>query len=319
MPKSAKARRFSLAAAAIVLLVGLGLLLWRPVSNAVTQWQMDSAIAAFEGESAESAAKEDATGANANDDAAMRARFSAYNERVRQGEAGAVNDPFSTAAQDDLGLDGEGVIATIDIPAMNCTLPVRFGATEANMAQGAAVVAGTSLPLGETDSNCVIAAHRGWNSAAMFRDIESLSIGDDVYVTNRWETLHYRVAEVRVVDPNDTAACAVQPGRDLVTLLTCHPYGVHPSPSRMLVYCERVSDEAASVDGSSGEGAEAEEASPTEAEIASPAAAENVEDGHSPLLLAENALFGIGCAVAAAFFLWLVVRRARKRRPRSRR
>ncbi len=301
MPKSAKTRRFSLVVAVAVLLIGLGLLLWRPVSNAVTQWQMDRAIAAFESGNTEDAAGEgDAAGANADDaETAIRARLSAYNERVRRGEAGAVNDPFSTAAHDDLGLDGESVVATIDIPAMGCTLPVYFGATEANMAQGAAVVAGTSLPLGETDSNCVIAAHRGWNSAAMFRDIESLSIGDDVYVTNRWETLHYRVAEVRVVDPSDTAACTVQEGRDLVTLLTCHPYGVHPSPSRMLVYCERVSEVSDDAD-------ESAENSPADS-------VQNSGGETSSLLIAENALQVAGGCIVAAFLVWAIATRIREK------
>ncbi len=301
MPKSAKTRRFSLVVAVTVLLIGLGLLLWRPVSNAVTQWQMDRAVASFESGNTEDAAGEgDAAGANADDaETAIRARLSAYNERVRRGEAGAVNDPFSTAAQDDLGLDGKSIVATIDIPAMGCTLPVRFGATEANMAQGAAVVAGTSLPLGETDSNCVIAAHRGWNSAAMFRDIESLSVGDDVYVTNRWETLHYRVAEVRVVDPSDTAACTVQEGRDLITLLTCHPYGVHPSPSRMLVYCERVSEVSDDAD-------ESAENSPADS-------VQNSGGETSSLLIAENALQVAGGCIVAAFLVWAIATRIREK------
>lgn len=308
MPKSAKGRRFSLVVAAVVFLVGLGLLLWRPVSNAVTQWQMDRAVASFESESAQGAAEgEGDAGADADDadDAAMRARFSAYNERVRQGAAGAINDPFSTAAQEDLGLafDQGEVIGTIDIPAMGCTLPLYFGASSENMAKGATVVASTSLPLGEGDSNCVIAAHRGWNSAAMFRDIENLEPGDDVYVTNRWETLRYRVAEVRVVDPSDTAACAVQAGRDLVTLLTCHPYGVHPSPSRMLVYCERVGDGDAAADTSTQDAA---------AGNAESNAAGNALEASS-LLTIENALQTAGCAIVAAFLIWAIATRIRKK------
>ncbi len=307
MPKSVKSRRFPLVIAMTVFALGLTLLFWRPVSNAVSQWQMDTAVASFRNGSGTTAEADAASAANTKE----HVKFEAYNDKVRRGEAGAVNDPFSTAAQDDLGIDGDGVIATIDIPAMGCTLPVRFGATEENMARGAAVVAGTSLPLGEVDSNCVIAAHRGWNSAAMFRDIENLSIGDDVYVANSWETLHYRVVEVRVVDPNDTAACAVQDGRDLVTLLTCHPYGVHPSPSRMLVYCERVGEDAAGGGSASTEDARGEETSP--------AVAESAGNERSPLLSAETDLFGVGCAILVAFFLWLIFRRIRKIPPRSRR
>lgn len=303
MPRNAKGRTFSLMIAIIVLLAGLGLLLWRPVSNAISQWQMDRAIASFESEST-TEEYNTATDADAsNVDADMHARFAAYNERVRQGTAGAVNDPFSTStdAQSDLAL-GDEVIGAVDIPAMSCTLPLYYGASDANMAKGATVVTGTSLPLGETDSNCVIAAHRGWNSAAMFRDIEALAIGDDVYVTNRWETLHYRVAEVRVIDPSDTAACAVQTGRDLVTLLTCHPYGMVPSPSRMLVYCERVDSDS-------------DETSSSTNDTASDIASNNLvrdEAGSSPLLMMENGLAAAGCCIFIAFLVWALLSRRRK-------
>ena len=168
-----------------------------------------------------------------------------YSERVREGTGDKVNDPFAFSG-DELAAMGlpDGIVGSIDIPAMGVTLPIYLGATEANMELGAAVVAGTSMPVGGESSNCVIAAHRGvWHGVQMFRDIELLEVGDTITITTAWDELTYRVCEIRVIEPDDVDALAVQEGRDLVTLFTCHPYAV--SSHRYLVYCERVENDEA--------------------------------------------------------------------------
>ena len=323
--------------ACLVFVAGFALFLWRPVSNWVTQREMDAQISELEsavgaqqdessspavassgynsaGSTADTSLSDGAADASKSDE--THQRFEAYNERVRAGQAGTINDPFTTADEAGLGLETEqgSLIGSISIPKMGCNLPLYFGASEENMAKGAGVVTGTSLPIGGADSNCVVAAHRGWTTAAMFRDIEDLEVGDDVYVTNFWETLHYRVAEVAVVDPNDAGACGVQPGRDLLTLLTCHPYGVHPSPSRMLVYCERVADEAAasSVDKAP---VSPQKAVPTQ--TTSPAS-EAPTFEPSALLKLEAALYVAGGVMLLAFALWLVAHGIRSRRGKTR-
>ena len=96
----------------------------------------------------------------------------------------------------------------------------------------------TSYSIGGENTNCVLAAHRGSSRAAMFRDIEKLEIGDEIYIQNFRETLTYRVAELRVISPTDVQELLIQPGRDLVTLITCHPY--RHNYQRYVVYCERV-------------------------------------------------------------------------------
>jgi sortase A len=65
------------------------------------------------------------------------------------------------------------------------------------MSKGAAHLSQTSLPIGGENTNCVIAAHRGFWKAAMFRDIEKLQIGDRITVTNPWATLIYEVTETK--------------------------------------------------------------------------------------------------------------------------
>lgn len=168
-----------------------------------------------------------------------------YNERVRSGAGPAVNDPFTFSSSDgvfaETGLSS-GPVGVISVPTMDCELPLYLGSTKQNMALGAAVVAGTSAPIGETDSNCVIAGHRGYSGALFFREIENMKIGDTVTLSTIWGTFTYRAVEFKAVLPTDVAAVSVQPGKDLVTLSTCHPYPYNSH--RYLAICERVTDDA---------------------------------------------------------------------------
>ena len=92
------------------------------------------------------------------------------------------------------------------------------------MAKGAAVLGETSLPVGGINTNCVIAGHRGYRGIAFFRDIEKLQIGDCVQIRNPWECLTYTVEAMQRIAPDDSEAVKIRKGRDMLTLLTCHPY-----------------------------------------------------------------------------------------------
>ena len=153
-------------------------------------------------------------------------------------------DPFSYERPNiDLsayGLEGN-VIGFISIPKMDIELPILLGANNENMRLGAVHLTETSYPIGGVNTNCVIAAHRGYSKAAMFRDIEALEIGDEIYIENFRETLVYRVVELRVIHPTDINQLLIQEGRDLVTLITCHPY--RHNYQRYVVFCERAESE----------------------------------------------------------------------------
>ena len=164
-----------------------------------------------------------------------------YNRRIYDsGQAGLCDAWSYQVASFDLrayGIEDEA-IGVITIPKIDVELPIYLGASSENMAKGAVHLSQTSLPIGGPDTNCVIAAHRGWYGAPYFRYIDVLEEGDEVYVTNLWETLTYKVSEIRVINPDDVGQILIQPGRDLLTLLTCHPYasgGLY----RYVVYCER--------------------------------------------------------------------------------
>ena len=119
----------------------------------------------------------------------------------------------------------ENIIGTIQIPRMEIELGLYLGATAENMAKGAAIFGMTSLPLGRESENVAIAGHRGWQGTPMFREIQKLQMDDPIYITTPWQTLVYRVCEIRIVSPEDSSWCKIQQGESLITLMTCHPYG----------------------------------------------------------------------------------------------
>ena len=138
------------------------------------------------------------------------------------------------------GIEDE-IIGVLEIPAMELTMPVYLGASDDHLAAGAAVLGNTSAPIGGDNTNCVIAGHRGWRGADYFRHIDRLQMGDTVQLTNLWETLAYTVTDIQVIQPHEAEKIKIQPNRDLLTLLTCHPYA-SGGRQRYVVVCERLQD-----------------------------------------------------------------------------
>jgi sortase A len=164
-----------------------------------------------------------------------------YNKRLY--ETGQKNfvDPFSYSQVDfslmQFGFEEE-MIGYITIPKMNVELPIFLGANNQNLNRGAAHLTQTSLSVGGINTNSVIAAHRGMSTAAMFRDIELLELGDEIIITNFYQTIRYKVVETKIILPTQVSAVLIQSNRDLVTLITCHP--LRHNSQRYLVYAERV-------------------------------------------------------------------------------
>lgn len=164
----------------------------------------------------------------------------AYNERLRM-EGQHIVDAWSyerSAVDLSLLADGDCTLGYIEIPDMETRLPLLLGASKENLANGAVVLSGTSMPIGGEDTNCVIAAHRGWRGSAYFQYIENMRKGSYVYITNQWETLVYRAEAVKIIKPDDVDSILIQEGKDMITLLSCHPY-MSGGKYRYLVYCER--------------------------------------------------------------------------------
>ena len=166
----------------------------------------------------------------------------AYNEAIfREGQENLFNQSAYEAPSflmSDYGLESE-TFGVISIPKLELEMPLFLGASKTNMAKGAAIMGETSLPIGGSNTNCVIAGHRGWNGAAYFLYLNQLEKGDTVTVTNLWETLTYVVMETRIINPDEVDAIRIQPDREMLTLLTCHP-PASGGKQRMLIFCERV-------------------------------------------------------------------------------
>lgn len=165
----------------------------------------------------------------------------AYNESIyAEGQSGMVNlqsfekQPF---VLQDYGLEDE-VFGVISVPAIDLSIPIYLGASRANMAIGAALMTETSLPIGTPNSNAVICGHRGWNGASYFLHIDKIQIGDIVTITNLWEELQYEVVRTKIITPDDLDAIKIQEGKEMITLLSCHPVA-SGGKQRYLVFCER--------------------------------------------------------------------------------
>lgn len=171
----------------------------------------------------------------------LLADLQAYNQRIyAEKQSGLVDLEACEESAADLiayGIEDE-IIGVLEIPAMELTMPVYLGASDAHLAAGATVLGNTSAPIGGDNTNCVIAGHRGWRGADYFRHIDRLRVGDAVTLTNLWETLTYTVADTQIIQPHEVDKIKIQQSRDLLTLLTCHPYA-SGGRQRYVVVCER--------------------------------------------------------------------------------
>lgn len=247
----------------ILLLAGGGLLCYPLFEDMVYRFENNAEISRFRnetaqgngasGENAGDAGEDTAADDASADSAYLLQTMESYNERIyREGQAGMTDAWSDVDASFDFGFTGleDEMIGYITIPAMDEELPLYIGADQENLSKGAAVLAQTSMPVGGENTNCVIAAHRGYGGKAMFREIEKLVPGDRVEITNLWETLTYEVVKCIVIDPSDIEAVQIIPGADMVTLVTCHPYT--QNYQRYVVYCRREQAEQDSGDEKSG-------------------------------------------------------------------
>ena len=166
-----------------------------------------------------------------------------YNESIWNNKQAGLSDPWSYTQPSftlgDFGLEDE-IFGVITIPALDLEMPIYLGATNSHLAAGAAQLSQTSIPIGGNNTNSVIAGHRGYSGASYFRYVPDLKIGDKVIITNLWEELTYVVVDTDIIAPNEVEKVLIQEGRDMITLITCHPYA-SGGKQRFVIYCERES------------------------------------------------------------------------------
>lgn len=222
----------------IVFLAGLSLLLYPFVANQWNNYRQKQLISNYE----EVVAEKEAAGAI--DYEAEMEQATAYNEALLPS---ILPDSFAVAdAQEEpdasymsaLNIADDGMMGTIEIPKIKIKLPIYHTVEDKVLQQAAGHLEGSSLPIGGENTHAVISAHRGLPSASLFTDLDKLENGDHFLIKVLDQTLCYEVDQILVVEPKETEALAVEEGEDLVTLLTCTPYGVNSQ--RLLVRGHRV-------------------------------------------------------------------------------
>ena len=170
-----------------------------------------------------------------------------YNKKVVKGESNII-DPFDNeeyqGAHDIKGIDKDEVFAYLIIPKLDMKKPIYLDATYDHLDWGVAQVEGTSLPLGGMSTRSVIAGHRGWWGDLMFYNVDKLEVGDEILIDGRTGLLEYRVTGTDIISPSDWESILPVAGKDMVTLLTCHPKRP-PRPKRLLINAERVEEKKA--------------------------------------------------------------------------
>ena len=149
-------------------------------------------------------------------------------------EGGTSAPPLAYAQQLTVG----GVMCYIDIPKINVYLPVQHGTGAETLEKSVGHVVGTSLPVGGSSTHAVLSAHSGLASSKLFSDIDQLEVGDVFYIHVLGEALAYKVDAINTVLPTDTSLLQIADGKDLVTLVTCTPFGVNTH--RLLVRGHRI-------------------------------------------------------------------------------
>lgn len=172
-----------------------------------------------------------------------------YNKKVIKGDSNII-DPFDNedyvGDYDIKGIDKDEVFAYLIIPKLDMKKPIYLDATFDHLDRGVAQVEGTSLPLGGMSTRSVIAGHRGWWGDLMFYNVDKLEVGDEIFIDGRTGLLEYRVTGTDIISPSDWESILPVAGKDMVTLLTCHPKRP-PRPKRLLINAERVEEKKADV------------------------------------------------------------------------
>lgn len=137
-----------------------------------------------------------------------------------------------------LNLNGTGVMGVLQIPKIKVSLPIYHSTEESVLQVGIGHYEGSSLPIGGESTHSVLSGHRGLPSAKLLTDLDQIEPGDRFYVTILKEIAAYEVDDITIVLPEEVESLSIRPGEDLVTLVTCTPYGINSH--RLLVTGHRI-------------------------------------------------------------------------------
>lgn len=218
----------------LIFLVGLSLLLYPTVSDYWNSLHQSVAIASYVEQVAE-----------LDDDryADLWEAARDYNETlIGKEERYKMTDEEREEYESLLDVSGTGVIGYIEIPRIDCSLPIYHGTNEMVLQNAIGHIEGSSLPVGGAGCHSVLSGHRGLPSAKLFTDLDKLTEGDTFVLQILDETLTYEVDQIRIVLPYEMDDLEIDPDEDYCTLVTCTPYGINTH--RLLVRGHRVENQA---------------------------------------------------------------------------
>ena len=223
-------KHLSTIALILVLLIGLSLLLYPTFSEYWNSFHSSRAIVNY----AESVTQLD----DASYDQVW-ADARAYNAALPEKAMRFFMDEAEKEVYESLlNVSGNGIMGYIEIPRINCTLPIYHGTDEAVLQVAIGHIEGSSLPTGGTGTHCVLSGHRGLPSAKLFTNLDQMAAGDRFMLHVLDEVLTYEVGQILIVLPEEVEALEIDPEQDFCTLVTCTPYGINTH--RMLVRGHRV-------------------------------------------------------------------------------
>lgn len=167
----------------------------------------------------------------------------AYNEMLNQSKGALVGDLNRTILSDEnyrkqLKFNENGIMGAIEIPKIHVDLPIWHGTEEDVISNGAGHLQGSSLPIGGESTRCVLTSHRGLPSAKLFTRLDELKKGDLFYLHVCGEVFAYQVSTIEIIEPDELEKLNIIAGKDIVSLVTCTPYGINTQ--RLVVNGERV-------------------------------------------------------------------------------
>ena len=214
----------------LILFAGLSLLLYPSISNYWNSFHSTQAIANY----TEKVANLDHQEYDSLWNAARR-----YNEELLQhGTAYRLTDEQAQQYESLLNVSGLGIMGSIEIPEIDVSLPIYHGTDESVLQVAVGHLEWSSLPVGGEGTHCVLSGHRGLPSAKLFTHLDKLEKGDTFLLCILDEVLTYEVDQILIVEPQETAALQIEPGKDYCTLVTCTPYGINTH--RLLVRGHRI-------------------------------------------------------------------------------
>ena len=213
----------------LIFLVGLSVMLYPSVSDAVNRKHQSRAVADY------------AEKVEQLSDADYQTYFDAadaYNRQLNTTPNAFYKPDLVSGYAQTLDISGTGIMGYITIPKISVELPIYHGTDEGVLQVAAGHLEGSSLPVGGAGTHAVISAHRGLPSAKLFTDLDELEVGDRFTITVLNRVLTYEVDQISIVLPTEIDQLLPTEGMDYVTLMTCTPYGINTH--RLLVRGKRV-------------------------------------------------------------------------------